>query len=154
MKRIALLVVLVGAVGVPVSSALVGDKKESEPDNPIVYVVPKGDVYHKSPKCVTLRKSKTINEISLKDAALMGLRPCLQCSPPVKEIALEKAIKITVEKLLTEPDRFDGKRVEVKGGVTERTQIGGAARNGRTTLVVTDGAKKITVFSNYGVILN
>src|SRR6266404_5926299 len=153
MKRFAVLVVLVGAVGVPVSSALVGDKKKTEPDDPIMYVVPKGDVYHKSPKCVTLRKSKTINEITLTNAALMGLTPCLQCSPPVREIALEKAIQITVEKLLTEPDKFDGKRVQVKGTVAERTQTGGAARNGKTTLVIADGDKKITVFSNYGVLL-
>jgi hypothetical protein len=148
MKRIVLLAVLIGAFGVPVASGLVGDKKKPNPDDPIVYVVPKGSVYHKSPKCVTLRKSKTINEIGLTEATLMGYAPCLQCSPPVREIALEKPIQITVEKLLKEPNQFDGKRVQVKGTVTEHTQNLGAAPKGKTTLVVADGEKKITVFSN------
>ena len=122
MRRISLLVVLIGAIFVPVASSVVGEKKKSAPDDPTMYVVPKGDVYHKSPKCVTLRKSKTINEITLNEAALMGLTPCLQCSPPVREIALEKAIQVTVEKLLADPNAFDGKRVEFKGNVAERTQ--------------------------------
>ncbi|MBI1831483.1 MAG: hypothetical protein HYR84_08540 [Planctomycetes bacterium] len=152
MKRIALLVVLIGAIGVPVASGLVNDKKKSEPDDPIMYVLPKGDIYHNR-LCVTLRKSKTINEITLTDAALMGLKPCLRCSPPKREIVPEKAIQITVEKLLQEPDKFHGKRVQVKGTVAERTQTGGAGRNGKTALVVADGDKKITVFSNYGVLL-
>jgi len=153
MKRVAILVVLVGAVGVPVSSALVGEQKTSEPDDPIVFVVPKGDAYHKSPKCVTLRKSKTVNEIALTKAVLMAYTPCLQCSPPIREITLDKPLQISVGNLLAAPDKFDGKRVQVKGTVAERTQTGGAARNGKTTLVVADGDKKIAVFSNYGVLL-
>ncbi|HZZ82151.1 MAG TPA: hypothetical protein VFE62_26875 [Gemmataceae bacterium] len=153
MRRFALLVVLFGAVGVPVGSSFVGEKKKADTDDPKVFVVPKGNVYHKSPKCVTLRKSKKINEISLTDAALTGLTPCLQCSPPVREIALEKPIPVTIEKLLAEPKQFDGKRVQINGTVSERTQTGGAGRNGKTTLVVSTGDKKVSVFSDYGVLL-
>ena len=48
---------------------------------------------------------------------------------------------------------FDGKRIEVKGTVAEFTQVRGTTRNGKTTLVVADGAKKVAVFSNYEVLL-
>jgi len=152
MKRIALLVVLLSAIGVPVASGLVNDKKKTEPDDPIMYVVPKGSgVYHKTMKCVTLRKSKTINEISLTNATLMGYSPCLQCSPPVREIVLEKPIQVTVEKLLADSEKFDGKRVEIKGTVVERTGFDGGKLT--TSLVLADREKKISVFSNRAVML-
>jgi hypothetical protein len=153
MRKLALLLVLFGAVGVPVGSSFVGDKKKAGADDPEVFVVPKGSVYHKTPKCVTLRKSKKINELSLTDATLMGLTPCLQCSPPVREIALEKPIPVTIENLLAQPKQFDGKRVQINGTVAERTQTGGAGRNGKTSLVVATGDKKISVYSDYGVLV-
>jgi hypothetical protein len=155
MRRLALIVVVVGTFGgVPGAFGLVGDEKKAEPDDPKVSVVPNGYAYHKSARCVALHRSKTINEITLTEATLMGLKPCGQCNPPVKEIALDKATEISLEKLLLEAKEFDGKRVQINGTVAEVTQLGGAERGVKTMLVVAHEAKKITVFSNQSVELH
>lgn len=42
-----------------------------------VYVVPKGKVYHSKKNCMTLSRSKVINEIDIKDVG--SRRPCKKC---------------------------------------------------------------------------
>jgi hypothetical protein len=75
--------VLLGSLAAPVTGAwLRDDKKAKEVEDPVVYVVPNGTAYHRSPRCVTLRRSKTVNEVPLSEAVKMGRRPCLQCNPP------------------------------------------------------------------------
>jgi hypothetical protein len=83
MHRIVLVMVLLGSLAVPVTGAWVrDDKKAKEAEDPVVYVVPNGTAYHRSPRCVTLRRSKTVNEVPLAEALKMGRKPCLQCNPP------------------------------------------------------------------------
>jgi hypothetical protein len=92
MRRIALVAVLIGCVGLPLAGVFgLDDKKAADPDDPIVYVVPNGTAYHKSPRCATLRKSKTINEIALSEAVKQGKSACLHCAPPTPEV------KVSVE---------------------------------------------------------
>jgi hypothetical protein len=142
MRRCLLLVIALCSVAFPVASSLMADdKKNQDSDNPTVYIVPGGEVYHGNRHCVTLRRSKTINEISLTEAVKLGLRPCLQCSSPTKEITLDPPIDTTIEKLLAEPGKYDGKRIRVKGVVYERTLAA------RMVLVLNDDGKKIKVTS-------
>lgn len=42
-----------------------------------VYVVPKGKVYHSTKDCVTLKRSKVINEVDIKDVG--SRRACSKC---------------------------------------------------------------------------
>ena len=69
----------------------------------------------------------------------------------MREIVLDKPIQITVEKLLADSEKFDGKRVEIKGMVVERT--GFDVGKLTTSLVVADGEKKISVFSKRAVMV-
>jgi hypothetical protein len=84
MRRIVLVMVLLGSLAVPVTGAWVrDDKKAKEVEDPVVYVVPNGYAYHRTPRCVTLRRSKTVNEVPLAEAVKMGRTPCRQCHPPI-----------------------------------------------------------------------
>ena len=45
----------------------------------IVYITPKGEVYHSRDTCSSLSRSKTINSLTLSEALSMNRRPCKRC---------------------------------------------------------------------------
>lgn len=45
----------------------------------IVYITPKGEVYHSTDTCSSLSRSKVINSLTLSEAISMNRRPCKLC---------------------------------------------------------------------------
>ena len=46
----------------------------------LVYITPKGEVYHSTEQCSSLSRSKTINSLTLGEAVTNGRRPCKVCA--------------------------------------------------------------------------
>lgn len=46
----------------------------------LVYITPKGEVYHSAKSCSTLSRSKTIDSLTQREAAAKGRRPCKRCA--------------------------------------------------------------------------
>ena len=46
----------------------------------LVYITPKGEVYHSTQQCSSLSRSKTINSLTLGEAVTNGRRPCKICA--------------------------------------------------------------------------
>ena len=46
----------------------------------LVYITPKGEVYHSTGQCASLSRSKTINSLTLGEAVTNGRRPCKICA--------------------------------------------------------------------------
>ena len=46
----------------------------------LVYITPKGEVYHSTEQCASLSRSKTINSLTLGEAVTNGRRPCKICA--------------------------------------------------------------------------
>ena len=46
----------------------------------LVYITPKGEVYHSTEQCASLSRSKTINSLTLGEAVTNGRRPCKVCA--------------------------------------------------------------------------
>ena len=46
----------------------------------LVYITPKGEVYHSTEQCSSLSRSKTINSLTLGEAVTNGRRPCKICA--------------------------------------------------------------------------
>ena len=46
----------------------------------LVYITPKGEVYHSTQQCASLSRSKTINSLTLGEAVTNGRRPCKICA--------------------------------------------------------------------------
>ena len=46
----------------------------------LVYITPKGEVYHSTEHCSSLSRSKTINSLTLGEAVTNGRRPCKVCA--------------------------------------------------------------------------
>ena len=46
----------------------------------LVYITPKGEVYHSTQQCASLSRSKTINSLTLGEAVTNGRRPCKVCA--------------------------------------------------------------------------
>ena len=46
----------------------------------LVYITPKGEVYHSTEQCASLNRSKTINSLTLGEAVTNGRRPCKVCA--------------------------------------------------------------------------
>ena len=46
----------------------------------LVYITPKGEVYHSTEQCSSLSRSKTINSLTLGEAVIKGRRPCKICA--------------------------------------------------------------------------
>ena len=46
----------------------------------LVYITPKGEVYHSTEQCSSLSRSKTINSLTLGEAVTNGRRPCKLCA--------------------------------------------------------------------------
>ena len=116
MCRFMLVVVLVGSCALPLTALVLDDKKPKDADGPVVYVVPNGGSYHKSQRCVALRRSRTINEMSLAEAVKSGRAPCGHCSPPVPEP--EGPVEVDASYL----EKLPG--IKVKSASANRIRIG------------------------------
>ncbi len=66
-------------------TAFAGDVPKKVKPCDKVYATAKGKKYH-CKNCRTLKKSKTLVELTISQAKQKGLNPCKICNPPTKEI--------------------------------------------------------------------
>ena len=61
-------------------------QQNSRPSPPVkVCIAPTGYAYHKNKDCPSLKNSKAIDEVTLKEAKQLGRKPYKFCQPPTEE---------------------------------------------------------------------
>ncbi len=90
MKKLGIFIVMVLCLGLASFSALAADKNAPKPaqvstqKQQSVFVTKTGKRFHASKSCSTLKSSKDVQQISMKDATQKKMTPCKVCYPAKK----------------------------------------------------------------------